>query len=260
MTRKHLLAAIAVLMALLCVLPFAQAETRTSGSYEIELLDEDAKTVRIVKYTLSAINGNSENIEVVVPAELDGYTVKEIGDSAFINLRRLGRVSIPEGVTAIGAKAFSGCDGITNISLPSTLVSIGNKAFSNCKQLTKMVLPGGVTAIGENPFSLCDNLREIEFTGGSELFEVRDGMLIEKESSKLITYLQNSHGASFTLPGDIRTIGRIAFWECKELEEVILPEGLETIQESAFKSCTGIRSFTLPMSVHLIENRCFARP
>ena len=83
MTRKHLLAAIAVLMALLCVLPFAQAETRTSGSYEIELLDEDAKTVRIVKYTLSAIRcceelSNSTSSTNVAKSVLVSYQPEEV--------------------------------------------------------------------------------------------------------------------------------------------------------------------------------------
>ena len=256
--RKYLFTALAVLLILLTAVSLSAAETRTWGPYEVEILDEDANTVRIVKYSLQKKDANKTEIDLEIPAEMGEYTVTEIGSNAFINHQRLHTVVIPEGITAIGAKAFSGCDGIVHISFPDSLVSIGNKAFSNCKQLKKVKLPGTIQQIGDNPFALCDNLAEIVLDGGSEIYEVRDGMLIEKENSKLITYLQNSHGESFTVPDDIRIIGRIAFWECKELQEVNLPEGLEIIEESAFKACTGIQSVELPASVRLIENRSFS--
>ena len=82
-----------------------------------------------MRYIVPRGERDNEAITVEIPAEIAGYAVTEIGDKAFINqTAELGRVVIPEGVTAIGAKAFSGCDGIREVVLPSTLkVSIGNK-------------------------------------------------------------------------------------------------------------------------------------
>ncbi len=256
--RKYLFTALAIMLMLLAAVSISSAETKNWGPYEVEILNEDDNTVRIVKYNLQKKDAGKTEIDLEIPSEMGEYVVTEIGPGAFINQQRLRTVVIPEGVTTIGSQAFSGCDGIKAFKFPDSLVSIGNKAFSNCKQLKKAKLPGTIQEIGDNPFALCDNLAEIILDGDSEIFEVRDGMLIEKAENKLITYLQNSHGESFSLPEDIKIIGRIAFWECKELQEVILPEGLETIQESAFKSCTGIQSISLPASVHLIENRSFA--
>ena len=142
--KKLLFAAATVL--LLTAAAVSHAETKIKGPYKIEIIDEDAMTVRILKYTIPKGDRNKENIEIVVPAELDEYHVTEIGDNAFINQRRIGSVTIPEGVTSIGIKAFSGCDGITEINLPDSLTNIGNKAFSNCKQLRKIRIPAAVTA------------------------------------------------------------------------------------------------------------------
>ena len=138
--RRYLFAAFAVLLVLVAAASFSAAETKTRGPYEIEVLDEDANTVRIVGYTLPKKDIGKTEIDLEIPAELGEFTVVEIGENAFIKQQRLHRVVIPEGVTAIGNKAFSSCDGIVSIQLPDTLVSIGDKAFSNCKALRGSVV------------------------------------------------------------------------------------------------------------------------
>ena len=161
MTRKKLLAAILVLLALLAAVSLSSAETKKIGAYTVEFLDEDAGTVRIVGYSVPTELQDQETIELKIPSDLNGYVVTEIGSDAFKNQRKLSKVIIPEGVTAIGSKAFSGCDGIESVRLPSSLTSIGNKAFSNCKQLRTVTIPVSVAQIGDNPFAMCDNLSEI---------------------------------------------------------------------------------------------------
>ena len=132
--RKTLFTALAVLLVLTAAFTLASAETKTRGPYEIEILDEDANTVRIVSYTIPSKDRNKDEIELEIPAELGEYFVTEIGENAFTKQQRLKRVVIPEGVTAIGNKAFSSCDGIASIKLPSTLVSIGTRRFPTAKK------------------------------------------------------------------------------------------------------------------------------
>ena len=75
-----------------------------------------------------AIDPETEG-EVVIPAEVNGFTV-----------------------TGIGGWSFRNCQGITSVSLPTTLTYIGESAFRTCYGLTEVVIPEGVTTIGSRAF------------------------------------------------------------------------------------------------------------
>ena len=240
-----------LLMALLLCLPalFSCAETRTKWSYQFEVMDDG--TAKITEY-------RGSDTELIIPEELDGYPVTAIGDGVFQLKQKLISVVIPNGVVSIGAKAFSSCDGIQKITLPKSLKTIGNRAFSNCKGLTQIVLPEGLEQMGENPFALCDNLTDVSFSGPNAVYEVRDGALINKQENRLVSWLHQADQGAYTVPDDIRIIGRSAFVECKDLTSVTLPEGLEIIEESAFNRCTELDSITLPESLAEAQNQAFA--
>ena len=118
------------------------------------------------------------------------------GSKAFQQSFSLEKSFIPSGVISIGAQAFSSCSSLSEVTLPQTLKSIGNKAFSNCKSLTSLVLPEGIEHIGNNnPFYQCDNLTDLSFSGPNKLYEIRDGALISKEESRLISWLNQTDAA-----------------------------------------------------------------
>ena len=75
-----------------------------------------------------AIDPETEG-EVVIPAEVEGYTV-----------------------TGIGGWSFRNCQGITAVSLPTTLTYIGESAFRTCSSLSEVDIPEGVTTIGSRAF------------------------------------------------------------------------------------------------------------
>ena len=208
----------------------ASGQTRTIWSYTFEVLEDGS--ARIIAY-------RGTDIELVIPDELDGYPVTEIGDGVFQLKQKLTSVVIPEGVVSIGLRAFSSCDGITSMTLPKTLKSIGNRAFSNCKGLRSLVLPVGLESMGENPFALCDNLSDVTFAGPNEVYEVRDGALINKAEKKLVSWLHQMDNGGYAVPEDIRVIGRSAFVEARELATVKLPEGLEIIEAAAIGIAMG---------------------
>ena len=158
-TKKIIRTAMIVLG--LCALAAAAcAETKTAAPYTYEILDEENRIAQIVDYNPPRTS-DSGGIDLVIPAELDEYTIIGIGDNAFKLQRKLKTVTISEGITYIGSRAFSSCDGITRLNLPSSLTSIGNRAFSNCKGLMSVTLPDSVNNLGENPFALCSNLIDI---------------------------------------------------------------------------------------------------
>ena len=111
----------------------------------------DGKTVTIIEYT-----GDQENI--VIPSEIDGYQVRDIGYQAF-TYRKMDSLNIPDSVRRIGERAFEYCVIRENFRLPEG-VTIQEDAFSYAELPPVIEIPAGTFA-EENAFSYCEALRLI---------------------------------------------------------------------------------------------------
>ena len=111
-TVKKFLSVILALMMVRAAMPLSAlpAFALTSGNFKYAVLSETDKTCKITGYTGWAT-------ELTIPSELDGYTVTEIGASAFEDCSSLVSVTIPEGVTSIGSYAFASCTALTSIDV-----------------------------------------------------------------------------------------------------------------------------------------------
>ena len=80
----------------------ADGDTGVAGEFQYTVLDEEKKTCAITKYT-------GQMLYLYIPEELNGYTVVEIGDSAFFRAFSIIEVEIPYTVTHIGNTVFTDC-------------------------------------------------------------------------------------------------------------------------------------------------------
>ena len=67
--------------------------------------------------TITAYNGSE--IDVAVPATVDGYSVAGIGANVFSGRALIRSISLPDTITSIGSNAFSGCASLASIHLPA---------------------------------------------------------------------------------------------------------------------------------------------
>ena len=107
---------------------------------------------------------NGAGGDVVVPSELDGFTVDVIGVSVFRG-ETITSLTLPETVLELRSNAISTCDNLTRVSLPQSLVVINRMNFFSCNALTEVTIPAGVRYIGDTSFRYCDSLRKITFEG-----------------------------------------------------------------------------------------------
>ncbi len=114
--------------------------------------------------SIVAYNGN--DVDVVIPAQVDGYPVKEIGESVFMN-KAIETVVIPDTVEVICARAFRNCTKLSFVQFGANVKSIGDEAFNGCTALHTVNLPAGVLAIGNDCFG--GTTLKITFAGNAPL-------------------------------------------------------------------------------------------
>lgn len=227
---------------------------------------------------LSSVSGSVSG-ELVIPATYEGYPVTEIGQYCCFGNNGITSVVLPDTVTKICFGAFRECPNLKSVTFPSRLREIWSGAFYGCSSLSELVFPDSLIKIQADAFQYCGvetirlpkNLREISaetFYHCNRLKEVIvpednasfvavDGILFDKNMTKVILYPRAKTDTTYTIPETVTEICVGAFRDCKSLTSVTLPENLEWIRSVAFAGCTGISEFDLPEGVKYIEGHAF---
>ncbi|MCR4959194.1 MAG: leucine-rich repeat domain-containing protein, partial [Prevotella sp.] len=169
-----------------------------------------------------------------------------------------------------------------------SVTGICEDAFTGNTALTKVFIPRTIKCMdfGEeygfymNPFSRCSALESIEVEEGNPVLCSVDGVLFNKEKTRLYSYpaadnrtsytvpegvtwidssafASNQHLVSVSLPDDVTSLGASAFYDCTNLEEVNLPSGLKTLAGYMFWNCKHLKSITIPEGVTHLGNHLF---
>lgn len=200
--------------------------------------------------------------KLVLPKQIDGKLVTEIGWEVFSRCTGLTSVTIPDSIAIISEGTFSGCTGLTSVTIPNSvteikenafkdctgltriilpdnLMQIKADAFSGCTGLTRVIIPDSVTKIGKSVFEGCTNLTGV--TIGNGLDEIEDSAF--RGCTKLSTV---------SIGDNVTILGNNAFQDCINLTSIVIPEKATTIKVHAFSGCYNLSSVTIPESVNNI--------
>ena len=208
-----------------------ETEVLTSGDTGIY---NDFEYEELADGTLSITGYRGSDTEIVIPAEIEGKKVTEIGEMAF-SYDSLTKTTIPNSVTTIEWGAFYQCD-ITEIIIPSSVTSIGDYAFYQCYSLVEITIPDSVTSIGNYAFAYCTSLTEI--TIPNSITSLANGVL------SCCFSLTN-----VIIPNSITSIGFRAFYDCIALFKIIIPNSVMSIDDEAFAFCSSLTDIIIPDSV-----------
>jgi uncharacterized repeat protein (TIGR02543 family) len=136
-------------------------------------------------------------------------------------------------------------------------MSIRDGAFSGCKGLTSVVIPSSVTIIEGNAFYDCTGLMSIEVDGSNRFFSSVNGVLFDKDKTKILQYPIGKNGA-YQIPGSVTSIRGHAFYGCTGLTSVTIPNSVTSIGYAAFSGCAGLTSVTIPSSITSIAAYAFS--
>ena len=233
------------------VAEFADGHISHNGLYYLVTSDSTVEVAKSEDY----YNLTSVVIPDTIMVDGKSYSVTSIGYEAFEDCSELTSVTIPNTVKSIGDRAFYECEKLASVTIPEQVTTIGVSAFYDCDELTSITIPKSVSEILIWAFDECDKLKEIKVDSSNMYYSSENGVLFNKDKTKLIRFPGGVTGA-YTIPNGVTNIGFSAFNSCRELTSIIIPNTVVNIENYAFDN-TGITSVIIPNSVTTIGDDAF---
>lgn len=194
------------------------------------------------KYTL---------LEITLP-----NSIQKIGDNSFLYCKNLELINNFDNVKEIGDYAFCRCECLNVSALPKKLVSLGSFAFSGCLLPEKIFIPKNVEKIKDGAFGDGSGITCFEVDKDNKFFCSENGVLFNKDKTKLIAFPSYSSIVNYTIPPSVKEVKGYAFYKCYNLSKVIISSNVTKIEEGAFKN-SGLTEITIPSSIRSIEKSTF---
>ena len=198
--------------------------------------------------------------------------VTSICADAFSYWHNLVNITIPESVISIDITAFQNCSKLTSITVnqanksymskegvlftkdgselivypkskaetsykvPDGVTHIYYDAFSECKNITSIEIPNSVIDIDERALYSCLNLSEINVDEKNPIYSSENGVLFNKDKTKLLVYPRSKRDPSYSIPSSVISC-KDAFRECSYLEEINIPGSVAELGNIPFFKC-----------------------
>ena len=143
--------------------------------------------------------------------------------------------------------------------IPEGVKSLEDGAFWKCAFLTELTVPDSVTDIDLCAFTDCTALTDIQVSPGNSNFSSLDGVLFDKDRTRLIMYPCGKKDASYGIPAGVESIDYHAFADCDFLTEVTIPDSVTDIGVDAFILCTGLARVNFGNGVTNLRAEAFFR-
>ena len=157
-----------------------------------------------------------------------------IVDGVLTHYEKLEDVAlIPESVHRIAKEAFSGIISLKCIELPESLECIDTRAFYGCSNVERIIIKGN-PVIQERAFEGCGV--EGFCIEKSDIYSSIEGVLFNKDRTKLIVYPAHKKVAEYRVPEGVTQIQKNAFCGDNVYVFVIfLPESIHEIRKGTFE-------------------------
>ena len=200
---------------------------------------------------------------------------REIECEAFQGCTGLISVVVPDSIEYIAVRAFEGCTGLVSVNIPASVTEIEYRTFYGCYALTSITAhPDNPEFVSENgilytkdksklieypagrkgDYFVPDSVTYVNFNGCPGLtgisahpdnpkYASENGVLFNKDKTKLIAYPAGRHGDYF-IPDSVTEIEHFAFGSCIGLTSVTIPDSIKKIESNNFLIFKGIEGDT----------------
>lgn len=254
--------------------PLAQIKTAAASGEHLENNSHDYTYTVLDDGTVEITHYSGAEIDLIIPATLDGCKVTKIGEYAFDSCPDLRTVTFPKSITEIGYAAFYRCIGIRSVKFSEGLVRVGDYAFEECEKLTSLDFPESLTSIGEGAFNMCTSLRSI--TIPENVTDVGFGAFYNcpelTTAGPIGSGYRYQYGwktsipdnafsgtgiSNIVFPEEVTSIGKNAFSDCFSLSDIEIPAGVTSVEDFLFAGCAALTHVTIPESMIRIGTGAF---
>ena len=140
-------------------------------------------------------------------------------------------------------------------------------AFDNCKTLTKVRIPKTVSDIRhyaqwedcKNPFFGCTALESIEVDEGNPNMCSVDGVLFNKDMTRLFCYPAGARNETYIVPDGVTWLGMDAFARNPYLLSVKMPNSVTYMSGGVYSECVNLKTVRLSESLEYFPAYSFDR-
>ncbi len=172
-------------------------------------------------------------------------------------------IVVREGTEIIASNAFIHCQNIKSITIPDSVKTIGDSVFVGCYSLEKVYIGSGVESVGTELFTgeiewnPCISLESIEVSADNTHFVSVDGVLFNKEMTKLIQYPTGKKQKEYIIPDSVTDIAWNAFSHCNGLTKLTIGKGITVIDFPMLFHCDSIEAVILPDTLTKLDGGAF---
>ena len=171
---------------------------------------------------------------------------------------KIKTVVVENGVKNIGNLAFMNCKKLSKVTIPNSNVkmNIQSAVFLGCSSLKSINIPKQVNKIGDGAFC-CPNLAKITVDKNNKYFVSVKDVLYKAGKKYLLQYAPGKKDTRFTIPSTVKTMGVASFMYSKNLKSVTLPKSIKWIEQNNFAYCTNLETIVIPKSVTVVSSESF---
>lgn len=235
-----------------------KAKETIAGSYEIK----EGTTI----ISENAFSNCTALTDIVMP-----NSVTQIKHNAFTDCTALNSVVFSSNLTHIGESAFYNCASLKDMHIPDSVTSVGDGFLYGCNALETLSTGNGITdfsivmafntgnfnttlksiTLGKNTH-LIDELYLANFIGLTEInvsadnneYSSTDGVLYNKDQTRLVRVPSMRTEETFTIPSSVITIDAHALCYNAYIKHIIIPVGVKQISEGTFGSLISLETIT----------------
>lgn len=191
-----------------------------------------------------------DNYHLTIPEEIksDDFIIHGTLIKKYIGKAKV--VVIPDGVTELSPCLFWDNQEIEEVILPDSLVNISGDTFYNCSNLRKVNIPKNVKYMGNNPFAGCPL---VELVNKSANFNFIDGVLYNKDFSRLIYCSINKTEKEYAINPSTKIVGKHSFYLCKNISKITIPDSIIKLENNPFSGCDKLELINNSSYYHVVD-------
>ncbi len=188
-------------------------------------------------------------------------TVKAIKSDSFSAVEYTENIFLSEGLQTIEDEAFKNCKALRSFEIPSSVTYMGY-ILMDCDSLERVYIGKNVSNIEENSnFFNCDVLTSIEVDSENQWYSSVDGVLYDKDITRLITFPGGLSMSDYNIPSTVREITYNTFNDQDNYWDDLSEDGFVYVDDCLLEYSDGYGdhygNVNVPVSTRIIGGYAF---